>query len=129
MNSFSSIGYIIRDAESSLIIDDNGIEKPLVSFPFMDKGTPYQKSEPMFIDVHFMKDAAMNIFPYLKKDREVTIFGCLRCKSYTTKNGEKKQKYFISADYVMLNNVTSAYRKNIWKSNLNLILIQSLFQI
>lgn len=104
MNHYTAVGNILNDATRTLIMDD-GIEKPLVTFSFMDKGTPYQKSEPMFIDVHFMKDAAMSIFPYLVKGREVTIYGCLRSKKYVTRSGESKQKYYISADYVILNNV------------------------
>ncbi len=104
MNHYSAIGNVMSDAES-ILVNDDGYEKPLVTFSFMDKGTPYQKSEPMFIDVHFMKEAAMSILPYLVKGREVTIYGCLRSKKYVTKRGDQKQKYYISADYVMLNNV------------------------
>ncbi len=104
MNHYSAIGNVMSDAEC-ILVNDDGNEKPLVTFSFMDKGTPYQKSEPMFIDVHFMKEAAMTILPYLVKGREVTIHGCLRSKRYVTRKGEQRQKYYISADYVMLNNV------------------------
>ncbi|WP_443739129.1 single-stranded DNA-binding protein [Treponema sp.] len=101
MNSITLHGKIVRDAES-ILVDNSGIQTPLVTFSFVDNGLPYQKNEPMFIEVHFMKEAAMHIFRFLKKGKEVIVTGCLRSKSFVTKEGEQKQKYFISADYVIL---------------------------
>ncbi|WP_178842332.1 single-stranded DNA-binding protein [uncultured Treponema sp.] len=101
MNYISLHGRIAKDATTTLI-NNGGIETPLVSFSFQDSGTPYQKNEPMFIEVHFMKEAAMHILPYLKKGKEVEIFGCLRLKNFITSSGIKSQKYFISADYIIL---------------------------
>lgn len=101
MNSITLHGRIAKDATTTLI-NNGGIETPLVTFSFQDSGTPYQKNEPMFIEVHFMKDVAMHILPFLKKGKEVDIYGCLRFKNYVTANGESKQKYFVSADYIIL---------------------------
>lgn len=101
MNSITLHGKILKDAES-MLVNNGGIETPLVTFSFVDNGLPYQKNEPMFIEVHFMKEAAMHILKFLKKGKEVIVTGCLRSKSFTTKAGEQKLKYFISADYVIL---------------------------
>ena len=101
MNYITLHGKIIKDATTTLI-NNAGIETPLVTFTFQDSGTPYQKNEPMFIEVHFMKEAAMHILPFLKKGKEVEIFGCLRFKKFTTTTGTPGQKYYISADYIIL---------------------------
>lgn len=101
MNYITLHGKIAKDAETTLI-NNQGTETPLVYFSFQDSGTPYQKNEPMFIEVHFMKEAAMHILPFLKKGKEVEIFGCLRFKNFTTTAGKVGQKYYISADYIIL---------------------------
>ncbi len=101
MNYITLHGKIVKDASTTLV-NNGGIETPLVTFSFQDSGTPYQKSEPMFIEVHFMKEAAMHILPFLKKGKEVEIFGCLRFKSFVTSTGKTGQKYYVSADYIIL---------------------------
>lgn len=101
MNSITLHGKLAKDAAVTLV-NSCGAETPLVTFSFIDGGLPYQKSEPMFIEVHFMKEAAMHIFGFLKKGKEVMVTGCLRSKNYVTQGGERKQKYFISADYIVL---------------------------
>lgn len=106
MNYITLHGKIAKDAETTLI-NNQGTETPLVYFSFQDSGTPYQKNEPMFIEVHFMKEAAMHILPFLKKGKEVEIFGCLRFKNFTTTTGKVGQKYYISADYIILSGSTA----------------------
>ena len=101
MNYIALTGKIIKDATSTLVTNC-GIETPLVSFLFLDSGTPNQKTEPMPIEVHFMKEVAMHLLPFLKKNKEVQIYGCLRYKNFTTSSGIKGQKYYISADYILL---------------------------
>lgn len=102
MNTVSIIGKVNKDAEAVLVRNPEGAETPLVSFTLMDMGLPYTKSEPMFIEVNFMREPAMHLHPFLKKGKEVMVTGCLRSKNFETKSGEKKMKYFISADYVLL---------------------------
>lgn len=102
MNSITLIGHVVKDAEV-VLINNSGIETPLVTFSFIDTGLPYQKSDPMFIEIHFLEEAAMHIFKYLKRGKEVTITGFLRSKTYVTKLGETKQKYYIQAKYIILN--------------------------
>lgn len=104
MNSITLHGNIIRDASVNLI-NINGSEIPKVSFSFIDFGLPYQKNEPMCIDVEFIKEAAMHIYEYLKKGKEVVVTGCLRCKIYTTQQGLEKQKYYIQADYIVITGI------------------------
>ncbi len=107
MNTITLHGKVVKDAES-ILVNNEGIETPLVVFSFVDNGTPYQKNkDPMFIEVHFMKEAAMHIFKYLKKGKEVIVLGCLRMKSYTTKEGEPRQKYYISADSITFTGTSS----------------------
>ena len=101
MNNVCIEGKITKDA-TKVLVNNEGTETFLVTFTMLDTGLPYQKSSPMFIEVHFMKEAAFNIFPYLIKDKEIVVFGCLRSKDYITKTGEAKQKYFISADFIKL---------------------------
>lgn len=101
MNYIALHGKVAKDATSALV-NNSGTETPLVSFSFQDSGLPYQKNEPMFIEVHFMKEAAVHILPFLKKGKEVEIFGCLRFKNFTTTSGIKGQKYYIQADYIIL---------------------------
>lgn len=101
MNYITLHGKIAKNANKTLI-NSGGVETPLVSFTVQDSGLPYQKSEPMFIEVHFMKEAAVHILPFLKKGKEVEIFGCLRFKTFTMSSGSKGQKYYIQADYIIL---------------------------
>lgn len=103
MNQLTLHGTIAKDANSTLV-NNVGTETPLVTFTVMDSGLPYQKKEPMFIEVHFMAEAAMHIFPYLVKGKKVDIFGHLKSKNYETQSGVLKQKFYISADYVIFPN-------------------------
>lgn len=100
MNHITINGTIVKDATKALV-NNVGTETPVVTFTLMDSGVPYQKNEPMFIEVHFMQEVAMHIFPYLIKGKKVDVFGHLSFKNYTTKNGISKQKIFINADYVI----------------------------
>lgn len=101
MNSLTIHGKITEDANIVLVKTLSG-EKSMVVFNLLDSGLPYQKSEPMIIEVHFMEEAASHIFEYLKKNKEVFAIGHLRQKNYTTSQGEYKSKFFVSAKYVGL---------------------------
>lgn len=117
MNSITLHGRVIEDAEMTLVKTSNG-ETPLVTFFVIDTGLPYQRSEPMSIEVHFIKEAATHIYGYLKKNKEVVITGFLRQKKYIAPNGEEKEKKYISAEYVTLcplykkENKQEGYEKN-----------------
>ena len=56
MNTISVIGKVNRDAMATLVKNSDGAETPLVSFTLMDTGLPYMKSDPMFIEVNFMRE-------------------------------------------------------------------------
>lgn len=101
MNTITLHGRIVEDAKMTLVNTSSG-ETPLITFSVIDTGLPYQKSEPMSIEVHFIKEAAAHIYSYLKKNKEVVIAGFLRQRKYMTANGERKEKKYISAEYVTL---------------------------
>lgn len=100
MNSLNIIGKLTEDAK--IIFPQKKDQNPLVSFSIMDSGLPYQKTEPMVIEVHFFKEVAEHIYEYLKKDKEVYVNGYLRQKNYKTMNGNYRTKYYISAEFITL---------------------------
>ena len=101
MNAITLYGRVLEDAES-ILVKSNGEEMPLVTFVVIDKGVPYTKTEPMTIEVDFIKEPAMHILPFLKKGKEVVVSGILRKKKHVSESGVEKVKYFISAEYVIL---------------------------
>lgn len=80
LNSITLHGKLVSDAQIFLVKTSAG-EIPLVTFNAQDDGLPYQKSEPLIIEVHFLKAAASHIFDYLKKDKEIVVSGFLRQKN------------------------------------------------
>ncbi len=96
-------GKLAADAQNKLVTV-NSKEIPLVYFPLLDTGKPYQKAEPMIVEVHFMKEAAMHIYPYLVKDKEILVHGFLRQKKM-----EDRVVFYISAEYV---NLIPLYKEN-----------------
>ncbi len=101
MNSITLHGKLTDDAHRFLVATSAG-QTTLVTFNVLDSGLPYQKSEPLIIEVHFLKEVAGHIFDYLKKDKEVVICGFLRQKNYETSENVARSKYYISAEYVTL---------------------------
>ena len=99
MNSITLCGRVADNAQMVLVKTRAG-EKPLVTFPVLDTGLPYQQSEPMLVEVHFMHEAAPHIYEYLVKGKPVEVFGFLRRKDYVTQSAQERTKYYISADYV-----------------------------
>ncbi len=101
MNQITVHGKLIDDAQKFLITTSKG-ETPLVTFYVLDSGLPYQRGDPLIIEVHFIKEVASHIFKHLKKDKEIILSGFLKQKNYTTADGIDKGKYYISAEYVTL---------------------------
>ena len=99
MNSVMLSGSVANDAEVKLV-DNFGEETPLVFFTLCDPGAPYQKNDPIFIEVNCMKPYALHIKPYLTKGKPCVVVGKLKSKNYTMKSGETKMKFFIAADYI-----------------------------
>ena len=60
LNSITLHGKLVSDAQIFLVKTSAG-EIPLVTFNAQDDGLPYQKSEPLIIEVHFLKAAASHI--------------------------------------------------------------------
>ena len=100
MNSIMIHGKIIADAKMVLLKNEVKEERPMVIFEVSDSGMPYQKKEALSIEVHFQEEAAMHIYQYLKKDKEVIVQGFLKERKFFQGNQEIK-KHFISAKLVM----------------------------
>lgn len=102
MNSVVMHGVIARDAECYEVDTDYG-KKNLISFVVSDFGTPGKKGDSSFtIEVHFLKDVAKTLQPYLVKGKEIIIYGDLCCKEIVTRNGDTRFKFYISAVAVEL---------------------------
>ncbi len=101
MNTITICGQVLEDAES-VLVKKGGEEMPLIKFLVVDRGVPYTKADPMTIEVNFVRETAMHIFPYIKRGKDVVVSGCLKKKKYTVKLGIERVKFFISADYVIL---------------------------
>ncbi len=93
MNDITIIGTVENDAKLTLV-KSTLKEKPICIFKMKDKGMPYQRSEPMIIEVRFMKDgAASHISQYIKKDKELLVHGYLKLDP-------KRNFFYISAEYI-----------------------------
>ena len=99
MNNVCIEGKITKDA-TKVLVNNEGTETFLVTFTMLDTGLPYQKSSPMFIEVHFMNDVGTRLLPDLVKGKEVLVDGFLTRKDYTTRSGVDKSKLYISASIV-----------------------------
>lgn len=117
-------GKVVSDAQMSLVQTSAG-QTPLVTFYAQDDGLPYQKSRPLIIEVHFMKEVASHIFDYLKKGKEIVVFGFLRQKEEEPLSNPNQEsikyyisasKYYISADSI---NLCPKYIKKEEKNDIN----------
>ena len=99
MNRVTILGRLADDAKSFLIKTGGG-ELPMISFSLLDYGTPGQKSEPMLVEVHFLKEIGPKLLPDLVKGKEVIVDGFLTRKDYVTRSGIEKSKLYISASIV-----------------------------
>lgn len=115
MNSVTMHGKLVSDAEK-ILVQTSGGETPLITFPMVDTGLPYQKSDPLIIEVHFIKEVANHIVDHLKKNKEVVVSGYLRQKKYIL-NGDLKTKIFISAEYVTLVPLFKDFKEKEAKNN------------
>lgn len=102
------LGRLANDAKSFLVKTGES-EMQMISFSILDYGTPGQKSEPVIMEVHFMKEIGMKLLPDLIKGKEVVIDGFLTRKDYVTRGGEEKTKLYISASIVEFTG--SSYRE------------------
>ena len=101
MNRVTIHGLLADDAKSFLIKTGDG-EMPMISFSLLDYGTPGQKTEPMLVEVHFLKEIGPKLLPDLVKGKEVIVDGFLTRKDYVTRSGVEKSKLYISASIVEL---------------------------
>ncbi len=102
MNAIILHGKVTKAAKMSLIYIE---KKPVLVavFTVADIGLPYQRSDPLFIQVNYRKEAASLIFGYLVENKEVLVHGILRQKFVRDEaSGTKQIRYFILADMVEL---------------------------
>lgn len=95
LNKFLGIGNLTKDPEIKKF--DNG--KCVGAFSIAINLNKNDKS-PLYIDIQVWDRIAENCQKYLKKGRKVFIEGKLNLNSWTSKNGEKKNKIFCKADVV-----------------------------
>lgn len=102
MNSITLHGKVVKGATMHLVTIGNE-PTPVAVFTVCDIGLPYQKAEPLFIQVNYKKEAASLINKYLVEDKEVLIHGVLRQKFLKDeKTDETKVHYYVLADMVEL---------------------------
>ena len=102
MNAIILHGKVTKAAELKLVYIGNEPATVAV-FTVVDIGLPYQKGEPLFLQVNYKKEAANFIFKHLVENKEVLIRGILRQKFIKDDDsGEKKIRYFILAEDVVL---------------------------
>ena len=92
MNHINVIGVAAGPAKFSVIKTPTK-DKPLLTFTLLDKGLPYQISEPTKFKVHFMKDAAAHIREYIWEGKEMVVDG------YQKQNPATKELYIV-AEYI-----------------------------
>jgi len=93
------LGRLANDAQK-FPVRTGDKEMQMISFSILDYGTPGQKSEPVIIEVHFLKEIGVKLLPDLVKGKEVVVDGFLTRKDYVTRDGIEKSKLYISASIV-----------------------------
>lgn len=92
INKFIGIGNLTKDPECR----DLG-QYVKCSFPIAINST---KDEVIFLDVESWGKTAENCKKYITKGSQVYIEGKIKINKWEDKNGNKRQKYYISADLV-----------------------------
>lgn len=104
LNSLTMHGWIQNDAVLTFVPYQTNFKKdeqPLVTFTLRNSklgGNKDPKTD-LYIDVHFMKEGVSDeLYPYLKKGKEIIIFGELRCK----RDSNNRVRFYIEANYMRL---------------------------
>ena len=92
INKFIGIGNLTKDPDCK-----NLGEYVKCSFPIAINST---KDEVIFLDVETWGKTAENCKKYITKGSQVYIEGKIKINKWEDKNGNKRQKYYISADLV-----------------------------
>ena len=101
MNDITMLGRLAEDAKGFTVKTEEG-ESLLISFRLLDYGTPgqkkqIQKSRPLTMEVHFLRETGSKLLTDLVKGKEVLVHGFMVQKDYVTKNGEERTKFYLSA--------------------------------
>jgi len=92
INKFIGIGNLTRDPELKEFGDYNKC-----SFPIAINSS---KDEVIFMDIECWNKVADNCSKYLSKGSCVYVEGKIKVNKWEDKNGNKRQKFYISADLV-----------------------------
>jgi len=92
INKFIGIGNLTKDPECR-----NLGEYVKCSFPIAINST---KDEVIFLDIESWGKTAENCKKYITKGSQVYIEGKIKINKWQDKNGNNRQKYYISADLV-----------------------------
>lgn len=92
INKFIGIGNLTKDPESKKLG-----EYFKCAFSIAINST---KDEVIFLDVESWGKTAENCQKFIKKGAQVYIEGKIKISKWEDKNGNKRQKYYISADLV-----------------------------
>ena len=92
INKFIGIGNLTKNPETRELG-----EYLKCSFPIAINST---KDEVIFLDVEAWGKTAENCKKYLEKGSQVYVEGKIKINKWEDKNGNKRQKYYISSDLV-----------------------------
>jgi len=92
INKFIGIGHLTRDPESKTFATST---KCSFSIAINSK-----KDEVIFLDIEAWNKVAENCQEYLKKGSCVYVEGKLKLNKWEDRNGNPRQKFFISSDVV-----------------------------
>jgi len=95
LNKFLGIGNLTRDPELKKF--DSG--KCVCAFSVAINMNKDDKN-PLYIDIQVWDKVATNCNKFLKKGSKVFIEGRLSINSWTSKNGEKRNKIFCKGDVI-----------------------------
>ena len=92
INKFIGIGHLTRDPESKSFTNST---KCSFSIAINSK-----KDEVIFLDIEAWNKVAENCQTYIRKGSCVYVEGKVKLNKWEDKNGNPRQKFFISADVV-----------------------------
>ena len=92
INKFIGVGYLTSDPKSQVFSN-----KSKCSFTLAINSS---KTEVLFIDIETWDKVGVNCEKFLTKGSCVYVEGKLKVNKWESKDGSKKQRYFVSGDVV-----------------------------
>jgi single-strand DNA-binding protein len=100
INTITLVGHLTGDPEAR----EAGAENRVARFGLAvnRKAGAGREDEVLFIDVEAWNKTADIVMKYTKRGSEVGVEGRLKLDRYTTKAGEKRNRYYVSAERIHL---------------------------